>query len=94
MKYAISLLFCFNAWASPIQVFFEKDADEAQMMKEIFMEDYKIPEGLIDLIQVRSCEALKERGKLDLCLKSNGDLLVVSVDHEFVSESLTIFRAP
>jgi hypothetical protein len=94
MKYAISLLFCFNAWSSPIQVFFEKDASEAQMMREIFMEDYKIPEDLIDLIQVRSCEALKERGKLDLCLKSNGDLLVVSVDHEFVSESLKIFRAP
>lgn len=94
MKYAISLLFCLNTWASPIQVFFEEDATEAQMMKTIFMKDYKIPEDLIDLIQVRNCEALTERGKLDLCIKSNGDLTVVSVDHEFVSESLRIFRAP
>lgn len=94
MKYVISFLFCLNTWASPIQLFFEEDAMDAQMMRTIFIKDYKIPEDLIDLIQVRSCEALTERGKLDLCIKSNGDLRVVSVDHEFVSESLRIFRAP
>lgn len=94
MKFVISFIFCLNAWAAPIQVYHEDAADEARVVKQIFIGNYQIPEELIALQITKNCEDLKGGGKLDLCLKNNGDLLVVSVDKSFVSESLKIFQAP
>jgi len=94
MKYAISLCFCLSVHASPIQLFHESEPDRAEIVKQIFIGDYKIPEDLIAIKEIRACDELRGRGKLDLCLKNNGDLLVVSVDRSFVNESLKIFRAP
>jgi hypothetical protein len=94
MKFFISFFFCTNLYASPIQIFHENAHENAQQVREIFTTGYQIPEDLIMVKSVESCEMLKERGKLDLCLKNNGDLLVVSVDKRFVSESLRIFQAP
>lgn len=94
MKFVISLLFTTCCWASPIQVFYEEDPTRATWVRDIFTETYKIPEDLIDLKITRNCDALNVKGKLDLCLKNNGDLLVVSVDRGFVTESLKIFYAP
>lgn len=94
MKYSISFFLTLNVWASPIQVFHEQNPEKAQMVKEIFTGGYRIPEELIAIKPVGSCGRLSRRGKLDLCLKSNGDLIVVSVDRGFVSESLKIFQAP
>ena len=96
MKFAISLWFLFFSqgnWASPIRVFHEGKPDEAGIVRDIFKDQYAIPEDLIDLRRVMSCEGLKKRGKLDLCLKNNGDLIVVSVDKNFVNESLKVFWA-
>lgn len=83
-----------NAIAGPIQIFYEHEPLNAQAVKEIFVTEYQIPEDLIDLKPVANCDGLKVRGKLDLCLNNNGDLLIVSVDRGFISESLKIFRAP
>lgn len=98
MKFVISLVaMAFatsNALAAPIRIFYEQEVSNAQSVKEIFISQYQIPEDLIDLKEVPKCSALKERGKLDLCLKNNGDLLIVSVDRTFISESLKIFVAP
>ncbi|HXH74789.1 MAG TPA: hypothetical protein VNJ08_07470 [Bacteriovoracaceae bacterium] len=94
MKYVISLLITMNAWATPIRVFHEGEARYAEGIKTTMKFEYSLPDDLIHIEQVKSCSELVVRGKLDLCLKSNGDLLVVSVDREFVSESLKIFRAP
>jgi hypothetical protein len=96
MKYVISylLLISYGAIASPIKIFHEATPDRAALVKDIFTKTYAIPEELIALNEIKNCEELKERGKLDLCLKNDGDLLVVSVDREFVSESLKIFQAP
>jgi hypothetical protein len=97
MKFGISLIFLLmsiGATASPIQVFFEEDSTRANWVKEIFIESYNIPEELISLKEVKKCEDLKTKGRLDLCLNNNGDLLVVSVDRGFISESLKIFQAP
>lgn len=98
MKFGISLfMFAFMgevAIASPIKIFFEKDSTRATWVKEIFTVTYQIPEDLIELKEVQKCDGLKERGKLDLCLNDNGDLLVVSVDSGFINESLRIFQAP
>ena len=82
------------AVAGPIKIFYESDSNRAEVVKEIFTKTYHIPEDLIALREVPSCEGLKEKGKLNLCLNDNGDLLIVSVDSGFVSESLKIFRAP
>jgi hypothetical protein len=68
--------------------------EEAQMLQAILMDDYQIPEELILIRETRDCDVIREKGKLDLCLKNNGDLVVVSVDKEFVNESLKVFRAP
>ncbi len=83
-----------NVMAAPIQVFYEEEPSRAQIVKDIFTEGYQIPEDLIVLKKVAKCDELDERGKLDLCLNNNGDLLIVSVDRGFISESLKIFQAP
>ena len=96
MKFVISFLclLTFAAEASPIRIFHEKKEEHAQAVREIFLRDYSIPEELIAMAEVTSCEEVRVRGKLDLCLKNNGDLLVVSADRGFINESLKIFQAP
>ena len=80
--------------AAPIQIFYEHDSLNAQEVKTIFTAKYHIPEDLIALRPVGKCDGLNVRGKLDVCLNNNGDLIVVSVDRGFISESLKIFQAP
>jgi len=98
MKFVISFItlasMATTTIGAPIQIFYEKEPERAQIVKDIFSNDYQIPEDLIALIKVVKCDDLVEKGKLDLCLNNNGDLLVVSVDRGFISESLKIFRAP
>jgi hypothetical protein len=96
MKFVTSLIFLFTlpAFASPIRIFHEKEIERAEIVKGIFLQQYAIPEDLIAMTEVSDCGDLKGRGKLDLCLKNNGDLLVVSVDRGFIHESLKIFQAP
>jgi hypothetical protein len=94
LKYSISFFLTLNVFASPIRLFHEQNPEKAQIVKQIFIGDYKIPEELIAIKPVGNCGSLSKRGKLDLCLKNNGDLIVVSVDRGFVSESLKIFQAP
>ncbi len=98
MKFSISLwlliLTTTAATAAPIKIFYEEESLRAGWVKDIFVTTYQIPEDLIELKKVDSCGRLKDKGKLDLCLNNNGDLLVVSVDRGFIFESLTIFRTP
>jgi hypothetical protein len=97
MKFVISLLLILLAtpsWADPIHIYYENRPSRALLVKNIFMDTYQIPESLIDLREVKKCQELNGGGKLDLCLNNNGDLLVVSVDRRFISESLKIFQAP
>lgn len=94
MKFVISLCFSVNAFAVPIQVLYEEEPTRARWVKAILAEEYHIPEELIGMKQVQECERVKKRKKLELCLKNNGDLYVVSVDRIFISESLKIFQAP
>lgn len=94
MKFLISLLFCQSATAALVNVFHENRDKEASIYREILNRDYMIPEDLMSTKAVKNCENLKAEGKLDLCLKNNGDLLLVSVDRTFLDESLKVFRAP
>lgn len=94
MKYVISLFLSLSLHASPIYLFHEDNLADAQIYKEIMIRDYYIPEELISLMKSQNCEDQKSVGKLDLCLKNNGDLYVVSVDRGFINESLKIFQAP
>jgi len=96
MKSVISfliLVMSFELHANPIRVYHEGMPDEAKVVRDIFKDQYAIPEDLIDLRRVMSCEGLRKKGKLDICLKNNGDLIVVSVDKNFISESLKVFWA-
>lgn len=95
MKFVISLILIVTyAQATPIQIYHENNSIEALMYKDILMNDYKIPEDLISVKGMKSCERIRVQGKLELCLKNNGDLYVVSVDSHFISESLKVFRHP
>jgi hypothetical protein len=97
MRFAISLmalLSCSTVLGMPIQIFYESHPQRAQWIKNIFTEDYSIPADLIGMKEVERCEDLGKKGKLDLCLKNNGDLLEVSVDRRFITESLKIFKSP
>lgn len=93
MKFVISFFLCASAIANPIRIYHEGDPVFALHLKEALKKDYKIPEDLVDIKTVSACDDLNLKGKLDLCLKSNGDLIEVSVHREFVSESLSIFKA-
>ncbi len=93
MKYVISLFISLSVCASPIHLYYETNSMEANMLKDILINDYQIPEELISLKGIRECDEVKGGGKLDLCLKNNGDLLMVSVDRNFVNESLKVFKA-
>ncbi len=94
MKFVISFLFSVSAFASPINVFHEGDNTEARMYRDILVADFKIPEDLIVIKQIKNCDVMKSEGKLDFCLKNNGDFLMVSVDRDFINESLKVFQAP
>ena len=95
MKFVISFLLTSSALANPIHLYHEGNVAEATMLKEIMKLDYQIPEDIISVKKIsKSCESIKGAGKLDLCLKNNGDLFVVSVDREFINESLKVFQAP
>ena len=98
MKFVINFFalatFATTGMAAPIQVFYEEEPSRAQIVKDIFIDSYQIPEDLVALSEVKQCDELSAGGKLDLCLKKNGDILIVSVDRGFVSESLKIFQAP
>lgn len=94
MKFVISLLLTSSAFASPIRIYHEQNDTRAQIVKAIFMDVYSVPDDLIVVKAIQNCSEVKNKGRLDLCLKNNGDLLVVSVDRGFINESLKIFRAP
>lgn len=96
MKFVISLILMMttSAHANPIQIFYEEDSEAAIAVKGVLTQTYQIPEELISLMPVSKCEGVQRKGKLDLCLKNNGELLIVSVDRGFISESLKIFNAP
>jgi hypothetical protein len=97
MKYVISsfaLSLSLGLFASPIRIFYEVDSTRAGWVKEILIQNYKIPEDLIVLKNIAKCRGIEAKGKLDLCINDNGDLSVVSVDQRFISESLKIFYTP
>ena len=94
MKYIISfaIIISSKVVANPINFFFEGKASEAKIYKRILIKNYLIPKELISLTKVKNCQEEKTRGKMDLCIKNNGDLYWVSVDDEFVNESLKVFQ--
>lgn len=99
MKFATSLtllLACQLLWAmTPVQIYFESGQRlEAIIYRDLLMHDYLIPEELITVREVAECEARRARTEFELCIKSNGDLKLVSVDRKFIQESLSIFKAP
>lgn len=97
MKLSISalLLLASSAFATPIQIHFEKGQKiEATIYRDLLIKDYLIPEELISMNLVGSCDERKKRAELELCIKNNGDLKVVSVDKNFIQDSLRVFRAP
>jgi len=94
MKFIISFFWCSIAMSAPINVYFEGKRDHADLITKTLTQEYKIPEELIEMKRIGNCEDITGLGPLELCLKNNGDLLVVSVDHSFINDSLKIFRAP
>ena len=94
MKFVISFFVTMSAMASPIHVYHEADFPEAGRYRDLLTTEYQIPEDLILMKVIANCDGLRGEGKLDLCLKNNGDLLLVSVDRTFINESLKVFRAP
>jgi len=93
MKFIISFLISSSVLASPIMIFHESNEREAMLYKGILNQSYFIPEELMTVETVKTCSEAKGLGKLDLCIKNNGDLLMVSVDTNFVNESIKVFKA-
>lgn len=94
MKFIISFLIPLNVLGHPINLLYEGQLKEIKMYAEILSKDYQIPEEIISFHQTENCEAVIAKGKMDICLNKNGDLLVVSADKEFINNSLKAFRTP
>ena len=99
MKLGISVALLFihqlASAMTPVQIYFEAGQKlEAVIYRDLLIQDYLVPENLITLTEVYGCEEKKARTEFELCIKSNGDLKVVSVDRKFIQESLSIFKAP
>lgn len=97
MKFTISLLLSLltlSAYAEPIKIFYENESDKAEIVRSIFVDNYHIPSDLFTLSKTIDCSKTSGNKKLDLCLKDNGDLVVVSVDRRFISDTLKVFQAP
>lgn len=97
MKFIISLItsaLTLSAFAAPIRIYHMNQFEKAKLTRNIFTKTYKVPEDLLEILKTRNCDELSDRGKLDMCINDNGDLLVVSVDKRFISETLKIFQAP
>jgi hypothetical protein len=93
MKFVISFFICLNSWAGPIRIFHGPESLHAAAIRAELISAYQIPEELISMVATDMCEETQTSGKLDLCIKNNGDLLLVSVDSGFI-QSLKIFNAP
>ncbi|GEM_PF-1240173 len=100
MKFIFSLLaitltqMCF---ASPIIVFYEapEGLEYAKHVKSFLETNHRIPGMLISMKQTNgNCEELKSFERLSVCTKNNGDLRVVSVDKNFINETLIVFQQP
>ncbi len=94
MKFVISLLLPLTVGANPINIIHENSHELAVIYKTILENEYFVPSELITLKKTKECSVIKKKGKLDLCLKNNGDLIVVSVDREFINDSLKVFQTP
>lgn len=95
MKFVISLIFiCQPVLASPIHLYYETECKTVQSFRDHMTKEYQIPDELITVKIIQKCEDLRAVGKLDLCLKNNGDLFLVSADRDFINESLKVFQAP
>jgi hypothetical protein len=94
MKFVISLLLPLTVGANPINIIHENSHELALIYKTILENEYFVPSELITLKETKECSVIKKKGKLDLCLKNNGDLIVVSVDREFINDSLKVFQTP
>lgn len=99
MKLGISLFLLLSASMlramTPVQIYFEAGQRlEAIIYRDLLIQDHAVPEELITLNEVMECETMSAKTEFELCIKSNGDLKVVSVDKKFIQESLSIFKAP
>lgn len=80
---------------TPVQIYFESGQRlEAIIYRDLLIQDHSVPEELMTLTEVMECETMSAKTEFELCIKSNGDLKVVSVDKKFIQESLSIFKAP
>jgi hypothetical protein len=95
MKFVISILILYGTelWARPIRIYHERNFEFAARTESDLLDIYKIPQELISTEVTFNCALLNGKGKLDLCLKKNGDLEWVSVDKNFL-KSLRVFWAP
>lgn len=87
----------YSSYASPIVVYFETPEGEeyANHVRFYFEKKHQIPAMLISTkLTHKNCEEVKSFEKLSVCTKNNGDLRVVSVDKNFISETLTVFNQP
>lgn len=100
MKFIFSLFILVTSQAllaSPIVVFYESPEGQeyANHVRDYFEKKHQIPGMLISMKMTRGdCEEVKSFEKLSVCTKNNGDLRVVSVDKNFINETLIVFQQP
>jgi len=96
MKLLYSLfIFAFNstALASQVVIYYPNASylEEAQKVKAIFVDSYKLPGSLIHLKRQLSCSSTDQRF-LELCIKKNFELEKIdNKNQEEIRKSLLIF---
>jgi hypothetical protein len=95
MKLFFSLVFSINICfgSSLVLVQYESESTDAEYYKSVLMNEYNIPEEFIVLYMIdKKCEEAVKKSRLQFCISSSGNLIIVSADERFINETLRTFK--
>ena len=96
MKFIINIFLLFFSLKSFALIRIEYTQDKqhnANLVKNILMEKYLVPEGLIDLKPVNTClDHTNLDLILDTCINEKGELLILSYNEVMLKKSFKIFK--
>lgn len=89
------LLFGAQAFALDIfQINYTSDFSKkrSEMLKKVLIDNYQVPEFVINRRFSENCENLKEDALIHLCIDNTGEINVVYIDYTFFRNTLEGFQ--
>lgn len=92
MKLLFSLLFLYlnTGYSQVINIYHHQDDKNAEIIRNIFIEKYQLPNSLI-MVHGHGCRVSVDHRYLNLCITKKGELIMLPSDIDFLRKSLTKF---